>query len=492
MAAQINEQALDEKLEAIEKAGKWSPRTISKFEAYIRSADDFALFRVNPLRFGLDKNIPEAEVIDLFLHATKAGLFLMSWNLMCPKCGSPINSFAELKNLHSDYYCSLCDLHSTAALDDYIQVAFTIAPSVREISFHHPDTLSIQDYIDKYHYHRGAHVPNGPEFSEFAASSTRYITYLEPGQTMTIELDLPEGIVRYAELTTDSVENIMLTGAEPELATIHLSFRGHQWEGSVRQLSPGHITFNFTNDTTRRCVLVLFHLPPESAGTPYQGIEFDPFLTGKRLVNTQTFRDLFRTEVIHGGDGLSVKDLTVLFTDLKGSTALYDRIGDLNAFSLVRQHFESLGAVIRANSGAIVKTIGDAVMATFIDPCDAVNAALQFLAEIEQLNRSLGSRDVILKIGLHKGALIAVTLNERLDYFGQTVNIASRVQGLADAEEIYLTDSIYEYPGVVELLKGYQVTSGDAQLRGIEREIKVYKIVYRTVDQLKAHQTAAS
>jgi class 3 adenylate cyclase len=196
------------------------------------------------------------------------------------------------------------------------------------------------------------------------------------------------------------------------------------------------------------------------------------------LLNIQTFRDLFRSETIQSGDGLSVKDLTVLFTDLKGSTSLYDRIGDLNAFALVRQHFDRLGAVITQHSGAVVKTIGDAVMATFINPTDGVQAALLILKEIEQLNRSLGNQDVILKIGIHKGALIAVTLNDRLDYFGQTVNIASRVQGLADAEEIYVTNSIYDYAGVPDLLKEYQVAASEAQLKGIERGMRVYKIAY--------------
>lgn len=475
MEAKLNEQQLDEKLEALEKARAWSPRAISKLETFIRSADDFALFRVNPLRFSLDKNIPEPEAIDLFLHAAKVGLFQMAWNLMCPACGAPINSFAELKNLHSDYYCGMCDLRSTAALDDYIQVAFTIAPAVREIIFHQPETLSVDDYAFKYHYHRGARVRGGPEFSDFALAVKRYAAYLEPGETKTVELDLAEGIVRYVDFVTDSVANIPLTGEPPEPATVSVTLQGNQWAGSPAQLSPGPITFNFTNSTAKRAAFVLFLLPPDA---PKVTIEFDPFLTGKRLVNTQTFRDLFRTEVIQGGDGLSVKDLTVLFTDLKGSTALYDRIGDLNAFSLVRQHFESLGAVIKTNSGAIVKTIGDAVMATFIDPRDAVTAALQFLTEIEQLNRGLGSKDVILKIGLHKGALIAVTMNDRLDYFGQTVNIASRVQGLADAEEIYVTNSIYDHAGVADLLAGYQITASDARLKGIEREMKVYKIAH--------------
>ena len=172
-----------------------------------------------------------------------------------------------------------------------------------------------------------------------------------------------------------------------------------------------------------------------------------------------------------------MRDITILFTDLKGSTALYERIGDLKAFSLVHQHFDRLGRVINENSGAFVKTIGDAVMASFLNPLDAVKAALEMNREITRFNRAFTSRDVILKIGIHKGPCIAVTLNDRLDYFGQTVNTAARVQGLAGAEEVYITDDVLAFPGVKGLLKGYRVFGGKVRLKGIQEEMQVYKIV---------------
>src|SRR5258708_36894578 len=84
--------------------------------------------------------------------------------------------------------------------------------------------------------------------------------------------------------------------------------------------------------------------------------EYEPFLSGKKLLSTQTFRDLFRSEVIDTAEGIEVKDLSYLFTDLKGSTALYDRIGDAKAYYLVRQHFETLTQVIPAKSRPLFKT----------------------------------------------------------------------------------------------------------------------------------------
>ena len=180
--------------------------------------------------------------------------------------------------------------------------------------------------------------------------------------------------------------------------------------------------------------------------------------------------------MIRGDEGLGVKDIALLFTDLKGSTALYDRIGDLNAFALVQQHFDRLQEVTVRHNGAIIKTIGDAVMAAFLKPADAVQAALEMRSEIASFNERQPDKALILKIGVHKGAAIAVTLNDRLDYFGQTVNIAARVQNLADADEIFVSQDVYEAKGVRDELAGYSVESRTAQLRGVQQELPVFRV----------------
>ena len=198
--------------------------------------------------------------------------------------------------------------------------------------------------------------------------------------------------------------------------------------------------------------------------------------SGKRLLTTQTFRDLFRSEVIRGHEGIGVKDIALLFTDLKGSTALYDRIGDLNAFALVQQHFDRLQDVTVRHNGAIIKTIGDAVMAAFLKPADAVQAALDMRSEIAAFNERQPDKALILKIGVHTGAAIAVTLNDRLDYFGQTVNIAARVQNLADADEIFISDDVYAASGVQAELQSHAVTEQIASLKGIRNDLRVYRV----------------
>ncbi|MGH7801103.1 MAG: DUF5939 domain-containing protein [Thermodesulfobacteriota bacterium] len=475
MGNKIKENILESKLEELEKARAWSPRVISKLEGLIRPGDDLSLFRINPLKFGSEKNISEQEVIDLFLYGTKCGIFKMNWQLLCPGCGDVVESFSTLRNLDSNYHCDLCQKDFEATLDDYIEISFTVSPSVREIIFHNPETLSIEDYFFNYVFSQGAIFPDRTKFVDLVKKSVKILTYLEPGSKKKFEFEISPGFLVGCDRLNHGEFFFDVNGEyKPEIQ--HFSFKlvDGKYEPEKGDLIPGKYVFDFENHTNKKGAILLIHKPHDFS--PPGPLLYEPFLNGKKLLTTQTFRDLFRSEVVQGNEGIGIKDITILFTDLKGSTALYDRIGDLKAFSLVQQHFESLGKVVNNHSGAILKTIGDAVMATFLNPLDAVKAALSMHEEIERFNQDHGERELILKIGIHKGAAIAVTLNDRLDYFGQMVNISARVQKLSDADEIHITEEVYTYPGVRELLNEFEINLKKAKLKGIKEEMRVYRI----------------
>jgi len=204
-----------------------------------------------------------------------------------------------------------------------------------------------------------------------------------------------------------------------------------------------------------------------------------PFLTAKRLLTNQTFRDLYRPDSLVDVDQrLKITSLTFLFTDLKGSTELYERVGDLAAYDLVKAHFGVLNQIVAGESGAVVKTIGDAVMATFPAPERGLSAALRMREAMRALNAERGREDLTLKIGVHEGPCLAVSLNDRLDYFGQTVNIAARVQGLAVSRSIFATQPVVEHPAAARVLSETGLTPQAQQctLRGISDNFRVYEI----------------
>jgi class 3 adenylate cyclase len=127
----------------------------------------------------------------------------------------------------------------------------------------------------------------------------------------------------------------------------------------------------------------------------------------------------------------------------------------------------------------MVKTIGDAVMAAFQRPGEAMRAALGMQAAINNLNARAnlqGAEQLILKVGLHSGPCLSVTLNDRPDYFGTTVNIAARVQGLSHGGDIMLTEAIRSDAEAARLLNGRQLTSASVALKGIDEPVLVHRL----------------
>ncbi|MBI4664820.1 MAG: adenylate/guanylate cyclase domain-containing protein [Nitrospinae bacterium] len=471
----LNEPLLDGKLASIEKARQWSPRVVSKMENMIRNATDEALFRINPILFAKEKGIEENESIDFFLHGAVEGLFQMNWHVLCPGCTSVLESFSSLKALDSHSHCEVCNVDSEASLDDYIMISFTVSPQVREITCHHPDSLSPLDYLTLYRFSREGVIRDGRRWIDGAIPFMKFHAYIQNGEEKKITRELTEGYLVISDFLNHTGAGIPVSGQPGGgSGSLGVKLNGSAITLSAGTLSSGETEFDFYNQSGRKGLITLLNFPTRYAED--FTISFTPYLSGKRLLTTQSFHDLFHYDVVKGTEGLGVKDISIVFTDLKGSTSLYDRIGDLNAFSLVRQHFDILGKVVAGNHGAIVKTIGDAVMGSFMNPVDAMKAALEMREEVAKMNQSGNKTDIILKIGIHKGASIVVNLNERLDYFGQTVNIASRVQELAGGDEVYITSDVYEYPGVGALLTAMKVEPGKATIKGLAEEMQVYRI----------------
>ncbi len=474
MTTLVDERMLDQRLAQLEAARPWSPRIVSRLEALIRADDDAALFRVNPFTFASQRGLEEGETVDLFLHATALGLFEMDWLLVCPRCACAVESFARLRAVLRRFRCPECHNEYEAAMDDFIAIYFTVSPQICAIRYHRPETLDPFDYMFAFKGVREGRRPDGVAYVDSVRAALRGLAFLEPGKVTRFALEAELGAL--AGVSSDTEAGFVLeVGSEPAALpqSLRLTYVGTGYQPERSALAPGPVALEVENPTPTRGVLAILQVAPDAED---ELLHFDPYLTGKHLLTSQTFRSLFRSEVVGGAQGLAIRDIALLFTDIRGSTALYQRIGDLNAFQLVQQHFELLRETTVRHGGAIVKTIGDAVMAAYPDAAQAVGAALEMRGAIERFNEAQPERPVSLKIGIHHGAAIAVTLNDDLDYFGQTVNIASRVQEMADAEEIWITEDVWHYPGVRAALEAFPVEQRTAEFRGIERPMTVMRI----------------
>jgi class 3 adenylate cyclase len=448
---------------------------VAAIERAVRDAPDCELCRVNALDFAAKNGLDEERTLAAFLHAARLGLFELSWNVLCPGCGGVLDAGATLKTVnHEEYTCGLCASGYKPTLDEMVEVTFTVSRRVRRIAAHDPDTLPEVEYYRQIFWSSGVDLPAtlDKSLAEFTIDSIE----LPPGERAVLSVQLPNDFVIAFDPVTHGTQFIDVKG-EPttERQTLSIVFNKVKAPVGTVEMRPGPLRLSLENRTDRRVLPALW-----IAGDALHDLlgKRKPFVTAKRLLTNQTFRDIFRTDTLDIDQRLKITSLTFLFTDLKGSTALYERVGDLVAYDLVRQHFHVLHEVVAAEAGAVVKTIGDAVMATFVTPDRALAAALRMREEMVRINAERGNEDLLLKIGIHEGPCLAVSLNNSQDYFGQTVNLAARVQGLAYSRAIFVTKPVVEDPKVAKILEssGLRPAMQRAALRGIADETTVYEI----------------
>ncbi len=402
----------------------------------VASAQEVDVERIRPRALARRWGVPERSAIEVCLQAVRDGMLESRWDILCPRCRGAQLAATSLDRVPTNVHCDSCNISYDRDFTENVELSFHPAPSLRPLA--------------------------GGEFCLFGPMSTPHVAVqlrLAPGERRTVPADLARGAWRYRTLEPGGQADITIDAAG--MPSVLVTADGV----SAGAPTPGGVLSLENRDSRPRHVVIESRRWVEDA------------LTAQRVTTLQTFRDLFAGEVLRPGDEVAIAQIALLFTDLSGSTALYERIGDAAAYRLVREHFALLAGTIRAHDGAIVKTIGDAVMAAFADPADGVRAAIAVQASVGDFNRRHGKEGIAIKMGVHAGHCIAVTLNDRLDYFGTMVNLAARLQGLARAGEVLLSASLADDPKVREVLE--TTTPGvreSARVRGVERPVEVLRL----------------
>jgi class 3 adenylate cyclase len=452
------------------------PDAAAAIERLVTSGADRDLVRINVLAFAAAHGLDEERAIAAFLYAAQLGIFELSWDVLCPTCRGVLDVTTTLKDVHNEpYECALCSRSFEVSLDEMVEIVFTVSPRVRKIAAHDPNALPFWDYYRQVFWSSAVDLSD-EGLERLIAEFTLDARELGPGEQASVSVQVTEGWVILFE-PVSHFGHYMKVAAErtAEIQELALTFETPHGPTQTTPLKSGSLHLTIANRTAMRALPVVW---TENRSFDELVGKRRPNLTAKRIFTNQTFRDLHRTDTLDVDQGLKIVSLTFLFTDLKGSTELYARVGDLVAYELVRRHFHLLTEIVAAETGSVVKTIGDAVMATFATPDRALAAALHMRDAIGDVGSGTRQEDLLLKIGIHEGPCLAVMLNDRLDYFGQTVNIAARVQGLAVSRAIFATKPVVEYPQSAALLQsaGLKPSPQTVALKGVEGDVTVYEI----------------
>ncbi|WP_193179367.1 adenylate/guanylate cyclase domain-containing protein [Nisaea sediminum] len=407
-----------------------------KLADWLLSAQEVDLMSIRPLKLARMWQEEERHVIELCLEAVKDGLLESRWDLLCPRCKGAKLSEASLDELPQGAHCASCNVSYDRDFARNVELTFQPAASIRKVVH---GEFCLFGPMSTPHVRLQVRVaPGGSENVETVLAPGSYrIRTLEPG---------PERIIDYSGGGFPAIaieEDDIPVGAEAgETGTVTLRNRCAR----------------------PRVVIVEARDWAEDA------------LTAHRVTTMQAFRHLFAEDVLRGGDEVGIAHIALMFTDLSGSTALYERIGDAPAYGLVREHFDFLSRIVREHDGGVVKTIGDAVMAAFTEPESALAAALDIRAHVRDFNRQHRGSPIGLKLGLHAGPCIAVTLNGRLDYFGGTVNMAARLQGEARPGEIVVSETIAADPAAADILNSQWMEQDRQAIRGFSNPVSFRRL----------------
>jgi class 3 adenylate cyclase len=400
----VDEITLHTRAETLRQTGA-DAATVQRFTNWLRSAPDVELTHIRPRVLARAWNADTWETLRLMLLAAHGGLLQFRWEILCPNCRSaraPLT--ASLAKLTREAHCEICQVRFDAEFDKSVELKFTVHPSVRKIS---DQTFCLAGPGGKPHVWRQL--------------------LLQPGETRDWKWPVDRTGLR---LRSPQVKQTLACDTVAE--------QGH---GRI-ECRPDDFHFSADSKPDGWKIVNPNKFPVQVA---LEQIAWgDDILTATAVTNWQVFRDLFAAEAVAPGEQITVGEQSLLFTDLRGSTAMYHDLGDALAYARVRSHFSVLSDAIQQHHGGIVKTIGDAVMAGFSNPGDAFAAAEAMFAGISETNcKSPERQQLVLKAGLHAGPCLAVNANDRLDYFGTTVNLAARLVGHSRGGELVVSDEIF-------------------------------------------------
>jgi len=407
-----------------------------KLADFLLHAPVVALRSIRPLAMARIWGADREETVEVFLAAQRLGILVMSWDLLCPRCRGAKSNVRHLHELPEGAHCSSCNIDYQREFTRNVELTFHPEPWLRPL-------------------------PKG-ELCLLGQGSTPHVRFqaeVTAHATKTFAVTLPPGPYRFRTIEAGAEVDAHVgdDGAIPEVVA---------WNRDILLRSPTHKgEFVIHNDTDRPLIFVI-----EDRAWAKDA------LTGERVIAMPAFRRLCPEQLLRPGDEVEISRVAIVFTDLQSSTKLYDALGDTAAYRLVRDHFAFLSERVTRHHGFIVKTVGDAVMAAFHDPADAVRAVLAMQDEVASFNRGRSDAGIVLKLGLHAGACIAVTAGDVLDYFGSAVNTASRLEHQCGGGEAIISQAVLHDPEAREALAGRDCVEDSATLRGLTEPVRFVRV----------------
>ncbi len=413
-----------------------------RLTGYVEHASPADLAAMRPFALADAWGVPRMVLLETCLLAVQTGLLDLRWRVLCPFCRGGPPGVEHLNDLSDTAHCETCNIRFDALFDRSVEVCFSVSRAIRPLQ-------------------ETTYCIGGPRLSPHVLAQW----VLDPHSRQKTALTLAPR--RYTVASVKAEASLQVEVAEEGASSLCLEVQPQGTRKAVlttagpAAVGPNAV-WTLVNDTEETVVLRL-EIPEWTTDAA----------TAALVTSLPAFRDRFSSEVLSPGTEMAIRQVCILFSDLKGSTAMYRVQGDAPSYRAVRDHFTWMRCLLDRHEGALVKTIGDAVMATFHDPAAALAAACAI-----QKRAQTDPAGLVIKLGLHWGPAIAVNANERLDYFGQTVNLAARLQRESEGGDIVLAAAMAADPRVARLLEepGVVVERFESPVRGLDEPVAMLRL----------------
>ncbi len=446
---------LDQEFVKLANTYAGSSLTLQAMKDWLIASESVQRLRINPYEISEASGQQADDIVATALNGVASGLFDMHWLAHCPHCNMITEEYDNFFELTQTSDCKMCDVAFEVDFVSRVEVTFSLNRAIEDIGMEAfclpPPILSSKVNI--------AVPPGEMDVGTDVIDKEGVYRFFCP-------ITLAKGILRVEGDRTDTAQEFKIRQLS--------SFNFDQVTATAR---PGPVRFELINDCDKVSGIFIIQdeLPNELSLDA-----LPPRLTGLQVIHHPEYRRLFGSHVLSDRERIQISSVTLLFTDIAGSTKMYETLGNSMAYNIVRQHFDILFRCVEAHGGFVVKTIGDSVMASFPNNDGAMRCALGALQAFLNLG---GDEDSLhktqVKFGIHRGPVLLVNLNGRVDYFGSTVNKAARIQSCAGPNEVtFSPDVLVDCPAAKTLIKvcGEAIRKEHVNLKGIMADQPIFRL----------------
>jgi serine/threonine protein kinase/class 3 adenylate cyclase len=396
------------------------------FVDWLGRAPEPEVARIRPLALARRLNLPERQVVKMCLEGAACGLLVPLWDVICPTCRIPSTVVESLQAIAAHAHCEACNLGYEVDLSRSVELIFRPHADVRR--------TEVRTYC-----------VGGPAHSPHAVLQLR----LQAKERYTAHLSLEPGPYELRVVGAPWRARLLVEPVGPDRLDVEL---GPEAPGPLRPVGAGLVTLSLSSLIEGEQVVRL----ERSRGR-------DDAFTAADASAHPLFRRLFPEQTFKAETLVGLESITLLITDLADPDRLYRELGDAKMLGELHLLLSGLSAQVEEAGGALVKTAGHGIVAAFTSTEDAVRAGLAILGRAS-------APGLPLIAAIHRGRAMAATVNDRLDYFGRSVNRTHRLLGLAAPGQLVLSDEVAEDPRVERVWRAAGLETEVLTLAGNELE----------------------